>query len=472
MFDNNKQEIVNSIIVLANLLECANGADAHSDDFCLILDESLFYLLLAIFSTNISSDTHKAILKIMLLTINGEPFPPAMRKASIVPYLPLYLSLVAHLYFIDVITSRLYLSDHKILLLSIRLVTELNNKSLFFKYDKIITFAGRLKHFKLFSTVWNLIEPTDSNMVSAIENLENAYFHLNEYLSKTVFNMELESHQVMLKNLFTYLDVSLNESATPASTDEYVKAGFTTDPKKFVCDNFTILLAMNLKVFLKGPNMAFKKRFHENLMMSGDNRTFPMKIFINKCTDIWIDTFHKKAEFPKISRHILSWELMLYHSMDNCLRLWQDMHSQLGNPGDTESVIKLLLTHIKLLEEDLLISQSIDDTLEMFAERTLESIRYYHFTELKKAHENNWAVSLKGFEKILSEQTIEFVCEQRVMQLLKGSWVHAESHALLLFQKKPKKQSSTNYYFLILSPNRRSLHYDEYLNLPATAPTL
>lgn len=153
MFDNNKQEIVNSIIVLANLLECANGADAHSDDFCLILDESLFYLLLAIFSTNISSDTHKAILKIMLLTINGEPFPPAMRKASIVPYLPLYLSLVAHLYFIDVITSRLYLSDHKILLLSIRLVTELNNKSLFFKYDKIITFAGRLKHFKLFSTV-------------------------------------------------------------------------------------------------------------------------------------------------------------------------------------------------------------------------------------------------------------------------------------------------------------------------------
>lgn len=471
ILDTDKQEKVNSIVVLAKLLECVGGADVHSTEFYLILDAGLFGLLLSIVSAKMSTDTYKAILKIMLLTINGTPFPPAMRKSSIDPYLPLYLSLVAHLDSIDVITARLYLSDCKILLTSIRLVTELINKSLYFNYDKIITLSGRLKHDKFFSTVGNLIEPTDANVVKAIESLESAYYRLNDYLSKTLFNMELESHQIMLNNLFVFLDISLNEYATPASTDEYVKAGFTADPRKFISDNFSILLAMDLKVFLKDPNMTFKKRFHEELMMSDHNRTFPMNLFIEKCTNIWLDTFHKKAEFPQISKHILSWELMIYHSMDNCLRLWQDTRSQLENPGDIRGIIKLLQTNIHLLEENLRISQGIDDALESFSERTSEDIRYYQFSELKATHKSNWKSAFLEFDSTLSEQTLEFVREQRVMQLLKGAWVHTESHALLLFQNKPNKSNSGNYYFLILSPNRRALHYKEYVDIPTRKPT-
>lgn len=468
---NDKQEKVNSIVVLAKLLECVGGADVHSADFCLILDAGLFGLLLSIVSAKMSTDTYKAILKIMLLTINGAVFPPAMRKATIDPYLPLYLSLVTHLDSIDVITARLYLSDSKILLPSIRLVTELINKSLYFNYDKIITLAGRLKHDKFFSTVGNLIEPTDGNVVKAIESLESAYYRLNEYLSKTFFNMELESHQVMLTNLFVFLDVSLNEYATPASTDEYVKAGFTADPKKFVTDNFSILLAMDLKVFLKDPNMTFKKRFHEELMMSDHNRTFPMNLFIEECTNIWLDTFHRKTEFPEISKHMLSWELMIYHSMDNCLRLWQSTRSQLANPGDIQGIIKLLQTNIKLLEQSLAISQSIDDALEGFSERTSDDIRFFQFSELKEAHKNNWKNAFFEFDSTLGEETLEFVREQRVMQLLRGAWVQTESHALLLFQNKPNKPNSANFYFLILSPNRRALHYKEYVDIPVRKPT-
>ncbi|WPK27552.1 hypothetical protein PUMCH_004945 [Australozyma saopauloensis] len=468
---SDKQEKVNSIVVLAKLLECVSGADVHSADFCPILDEALFGLLLSIVSAKMSTDTYKAILKIMLLTINGGPFPPAMRKASIEPYLPLYLSLVEHLDAIDVMTARLYLSDSKILLPSIRLVTELINKSLSFNYDKIITLAGRLKHDKFFSTAGNLIEPSDSNVVKAIENLESAYYRLNEYLSKTLFDMQLESHQIMLINLFIFLDVSLNEYATPATSDEYVKAGFTAEPKKFVVENFSILLAMDLKVFLKDPNMTFKKRFHEELMMSDHNRTFPLYLFIDKCTEIWLDTFHRKSVFPEISKHILSWELMIYHSMDNCLRLWQNTRSQLENPRDIEGIIKLLQTNIKLLEGSLLLGLSIDESLESFAERTSDDIRFYQFSEMKSKHKNNWNSIFHGFDTTLKEQTLEFVREQRVMQLLKGAWVHTESHALQLFQNRPKKPNTGNYYFLILSPNRRALHYKEYDEIPARKPT-
>ena len=45
------------------------------------------------------------------------------------------------------------------------------------------------------------------------------------------------------------METSLNEYGTPATTEEYVKAGFTDNPRQFVVENFSILLAMNLKVF-------------------------------------------------------------------------------------------------------------------------------------------------------------------------------------------------------------------------------
>ena len=37
--------------------------------------------------------------------------------------------------------------------------------------------------------------------------------------------MSIKSHQTMLNNLFIFLETSLNEYGTPATTEEYVKAG-------------------------------------------------------------------------------------------------------------------------------------------------------------------------------------------------------------------------------------------------------
>lgn len=468
---SDKQEKVNSIVVLAKLLECFSGSDVHSADFCLILDLSLFNLLLSIVSMKMSSDTYRAILKIMLATINGSPFPPAMRKASIDPYLPLYLSMVSHLDCIDVMSSRLYLYDSKILLPCVRLITELINKALFFNYDKIITLAGRLKHDKFFSIVGSMIETPDENVLKAIENMESAYYRLNDYLSVTYFNMDIESHQVMLTNLFLILDLVFNEYSTLSSTDEYVQAGFTANPKKFVTDHFSILLAMDLKIFLKDPNMTFKKRLHEDLMMSDQSKIFPVNLFIQKCTNIWLDIFKRKSEFPLLSKHILSWELMIYSSMENCLRLWQETNSQQNNEVDMNSITSLLQINIHLLEKSLKSSVSIDEALERFSERTSDDIRRFQCFEIKKKHGKIWESAFHSFDKTLKSQTLDFVREQRVMQLLKGAWVQTESHALLVFHNKTKKAGSANYYFLILSPNCRSLHYKEYIDIPALKPT-
>ena len=252
-----KQEKVNSIVVLAKLLDCIIGSDAISDDFIHILDHTLFQTLFSIVSANMSSETYKAILKILVIDISGTIF--RNKEDCIERYLPLFESLIEYLDVIDIITAKLFLQDNKITFNSIKLVTDLINKSLKFDYSGIITLAGRLKHVTFFSTVGNLLETDDKTILEAIENLKVAYFKLNQYLESTTFDLSIKSHQTMLNNLFIYLETSLNEYGTPATTEEYVRAGFTDNPRQYVIENFTILLAMDLKIFLKDPNFTFKR---------------------------------------------------------------------------------------------------------------------------------------------------------------------------------------------------------------------
>lgn len=464
-----KQEKVNSIVVLAKLLDCVTGSDAVSDDFNQILDFALFSTLFSIVSLNMSTETYKSILKILVLSISGLVFKS--KDDSIDRYTPLYDALVEYLDVIDIITNKLYLNDNKITHNSIKLVTELINKSLRFNYNPIITLAGRLKHVTFFSTIGNLIETDDKIILDSIENLKIAYFNLNEYLSDTIFDLSIKSHQVMLHNLFVFLEVSLNEYGTPATTEEYVKAGFTNNPKKFVVENFTILLAMDLKIFLKDPNFTFKKRFHEEIMMSEHSRTFPLCLFIEKATDMWIKIFHNKKTYPTIYSSILSWELMIYYTMNNCLVLWQETKAQLDNYKDVQGILQLLESYTQTLELNFSRhDKSIEECLDMTSVNSVEKLRHTQIQHIKTVHQANWSSRFKEFNRYLTSEVMDFACEQRVIQLLKGSWVYTESYGEYMLKNREKKLSY-KYYFILLAPNRKSVYYKEFTEKPSINPS-
>ncbi|KAK6455359.1 uncharacterized protein RJT20DRAFT_147973 [Scheffersomyces xylosifermentans] len=394
-----------------------------------------------------SSETYKAILKIAGIVISGAIFS---KDDSIDKYLPLYDSLIEYLDVMDIVTHKLYLQDNKITFNSIKLVTDLINRALKFGYSGIITLAARLKHVTFFSTIGNLIETDDKAILDATENLKVAYYNLNEYLDKTHFDLSVKAHQVMLNNLFIYLEVSLNEYGTPATTEEYVKAGFTDNPRTFVIENFTMLLAMDLKIFLKDHNFTFKKRFHEELMMSNHSRTFPLYLFMDKCTNMWVDIFHRRKEYPFICSSVLSWELMIYYTMNNCLVLWQETRAQLENEVDVDRILQLLLSNVESLELEMSKrSKSIEECLDITASKTGEEMRRVQVLKIKDDQLNRWKPAFTEFNKVLAREVIDFVSEQRVIQLLKGSW----------------------YYFLTLSPNRKSVYYREFVEKPSTNPS-
>lgn len=464
-----KQEKVNSIVVLAKLLDCISGApDAVSNDFTAVLDFQLFVTLFSIVSANMLTETYKAILKILVIAISGSVF--RTKDELIDRYAQLYEALIEHLDVIDIVTSKLYLSDNKITYNLIKLVTDLINRALKFNHNPIITLAGRLKHVTFFSTVGNLIETEDRGILDGIVALKAAYFNLNEYLNDTTFDLSIKSHQTMLTNLFIFLDVSLNEYGTPATTEEYVKAGFTDNPRKFVVDNFTVLLAMDLKIFLKDPNFTFKKRFHEELMMSDHSRTFPLYLFIERATELWMRIFHQTTRYPHIYASILSWELMIYYTMNNCLILWQETRAQLENPTDVLGILELVSTHIDNLERDLASgSKSVEEALDVTATQLGADMRHQQVELHKKKHLSRWQPRLHDFSRSLEADVLDFVCEQRVIQLLKGLWVYTELHGEYLLKSRDRKLNY-RYYFILLAPNRKSVYYKEFVDKPIHTP--
>lgn len=463
-----KQEKVNSIVVLAKLLEYVIGSEAVSNDFTNILDYTCFRALFSVVSLNLAIETYRAILKIASVTISGSIFKS--KDDSIDKYTPIYDSLIHCMDVIDIITQKLYLTDNKIIFFSIKLVTDLINKSLKFNYNSIILLAARLKHVNFFATVGNLIETDDQPLLDAIHNLKIAYYNLNEYLNDTTFDLSIQSHQLMLNNLYINLETSLNEYGTPATTDEFIKAGFTNNPKKFIIENFTILLAMNLEIFLKDPNITFKKKFHEELMMSDHSRTFPLCLFIEKVTDLWIKVFHNHESFPNIYLSILSWELMIYYTMNNCLILWQETKAQLDS-NDVDGILHLLESYTINLEFDLANSnKSIEEILDITSSHNSEDMRRDQVLNLKLKHQNFWTNRFIEFDHHLASEVMDFVCEQRVIQLLKGSWVYTENHGEYLLKNKDKK-SNFKYYFILLSPNRKSVYFKEFVEKPLINPS-
>ncbi|KAI5959956.1 LMO1 [Candida pseudojiufengensis] len=453
-----KQEKVNSIVVLAKLLDCIN---ISSDLFISILDYDLFKTLYSIISINMSSETYKAILKISLLDISGQIFI----SNKLENYLPLFESLIEYLDVIDIITSKLFLQDSKIIYMSIKFITEIINKSLKFNYSGIITIAGRLKHVLFFNTIDNLedtTESTNNDLNNEIENLKISYMKLNKYLNSIKFDLSIKSHQTMLNNLFIFLEISLNEYGTPATTKEYIKAGFTENPRQFIIDNFTILLAMDLKIFLKDPNFTFKKRFHEELMMSDHLRTFPLSLFIEKCSKMWIEIFEKKNQFPNIYSSILNWEFMIYYTMNNCLILWQETKAEL-NETDIDKILQLLKSNIDIYEKNLGSGMNIEECLDMTNSQEMRN------HQINISNENDfvkWENKFIEFNNNLNKEVLKLVSEQRIIQLLKGSWVYTEQFGESLFSNKKLTNTTPKFSYISLSPNRKSIYYKEFLEKP------
>ena len=157
---------------------------------------------------------------------------------------------------------------------------------------------------------------------------------------------------------------------------------------------------------------------------------------------------------------------MIYFTMNTCLVLWQQTRARIeGSAG--EIISNLIKSQIPQIEIDLAKkSKSIEDCLDLTKSYSVEELRHKQIEILKKDHEQRWKLQFNEFNKYLSDEVKDFVCEQRVIQLLKGSWVYTEQYGEQLLKVNLmtnfKLLNVNKYYFIILSPNRRFVYYKEF----------
>lgn len=473
-----KQEKVNSIVVMAKLLDCVIGTEAASNQFMEILDSDLFKTLLSIISVNMSVETYKAILKIMVFAISGTIYDKT--DENLTKYLPIYHSIIEYLEVLDIIAIKVYSPDYKVTLSTIKLVHDLITKAIKFQYSGITTILTKLKSANFFNMVNSLLFETDDHaIVVAVENLKVSYYNITLHLLNMPFDLSHASHERLLNEVYDILVVSLNEYGTPATTEDFIQTGFTGNPKQFMVENFSILLAMNLYTFLRDPNFTFKKRFHEELMMSEHKRTFPFYLFLAKTNAMWLEVIQDHKTYPNIYKSILSWEAMNYYTMHNCLILWQETAADLEISSDIDKIFQLLQSDLDSLESQLASSNAHGNTMSIeecldISNKLADGMRSEQVDKLYHQETDKWQRKFVTFNKNLNKEVLDFTVEQRVIQLLKGLWVYTDNYGELIFRAKdtPKRQTGvmSKYYYIALSPDRQHVFYKDYVTKPATNP--
>ncbi|EGW29846.1 uncharacterized protein SPAPADRAFT_68713 [Spathaspora passalidarum NRRL Y-27907] len=469
-----KQEKVNSIVVLAKLLGCIDVKSVQDlSQLTSILNHDLFHVLFSIITPNMSLETFKAILKIC--NAMSSIFTTKESYQIVID------TVVKHLDIINIMVDKLH-HDFKIMVNSLRFFNDLLSKSLQYHYDSILVIFERLRSQSFFGSIENL-NMNDKSLTFLIEQLKSTYIRTLQWLNTMQYDLTSVHHNTILQETLKQLTGSLNEFGNDATPEEFKIAGFGDNPKQFIIENCSILLSIDIIVFLKDSNVTFKKRFHEHLMMYQHKLTFPIYQFIKLSTNLWIDIYDQD-EYPNIVSSCLNYDEFIYYTMLNCLRLWQQ------TKADSEHVDKIFLlitSSIYTIEDDLGSgAKSIEEILDWYMS---QDVRLKQVEQIINTHEIAWNPELQEFDKILAQQSLDFIIDQRVVQLLKGSWVYTESYGESLLKSKPSSSNggigignnshaaiankdSARYYFITLSPNRQVIYFKPYLNKPPVNPTI
>ncbi|CUM66552.1 uncharacterized protein PRCAT00004221001 [Priceomyces carsonii] len=460
-----KQEKVNSIVVLGKLLDCSG--DVYSDEFSDILDDVLFRTLYSIISTNMSTETYKAIIKISMLLMMGSLF----RNEELNHYLPIFESLNDNIEVIDIIAEKTHLQDPKITSNSIRFVTELISRATSFEYDGIIPIVLRLRRVKFFSTVATYPETEERSLNEVISQLRVAYSELNEAFSDMILDSSLASHQFLIDQLVQALDLSLNPNGVHASKEDYKRAGFPENITAFIVSEFSVLLAVDLVIFLEDQDNGFKKLFHETLLMDR-NVKFPLYSLFHKSSIILHVVFHQTKKFPNIASSTLNRELMISYTMTAFLWFWKQTMMFASEPGDLDKLASLVQTLLEQLEiEFSKKNKTVKEIFDLILLQATDEMRTAQVAKINKKLSLKWEYELKEFTDHLISEASDFVLEQRVSQLFKGSWVFTEDHGDSLLKSKDNLLRPHKVYFVTLSPNKKNLYYKPYFEKPSTNPT-
>ncbi|SCU79357.1 LAFA_0B02608g1_1 [Lachancea sp. 'fantastica'] len=218
----------------------------------------------------------------------------------------------------------------------------------------------------------------------------------------------------------------------------------------------SLVNAIDLITFCKDSNLSFRKKYSERLLFEDD--AFPIVKGLSWLSDQLARCFHQFFAEEKFSVFImqcfLNKDILIYSLVDKLMELWIESNAQ--DFADFGSVLETF--EIAFFQHDNFLGAKEPDIgacLVNIRSLTYADLRSMQLKQLRSIHYKKWETQVSHFDSMLSNQVLEFVRHQRLLQLQKGAWVYSDN-PLDRSVKQPRV------YFIILSDNQMNLLAKEY----------
>ncbi|VEU20633.1 DEKNAAC101440 [Brettanomyces naardenensis] len=457
---------VNSIVVLAKAMEFL----PRSDPIFALFDSQLFaYLLDAASLPHTANESMKAVLRILLTFLWG--ILPETRSPTM--YDPLLWNLCDNRPFFESLAAKLADQDIRLALSMVDFVSQLLYRTVELKNAEIMLSEVRCMTDAHFFDTVSMLPYDFKARLDSFAALRKSSQLVLRYLSASSLSSEpfpalINECVIAMTRMMSECGSGRNGTAGPsAANSDYSKVGLpesaAADPQNYIQQHFSPVAAIDLICMLKNPNMTFKKNFSEHTMFAGEATYFPLLKFAVGITELLshMDTV-KYSNFNLIFSYFNG---DLYYSfMSSALKFWMASKAEQDDFGHIMTLLETLVAYC----DSMLRTESFSSVTDQVISLKYSQIKKFQLEKLRLVKAAAWSESMGSFNGAIGKQVMDFVKNQRFLELSKGSWVYVQNP----LDESPAVSGKPVYYFLVLSSNNKSLIYREFIRKHAHAPNI
>ncbi|KAK4507874.1 hypothetical protein PRZ48_001609 [Zasmidium cellare] len=381
--------------------------------------------------------------------------------------------------FLESLVQRLSASDHTLCANALQLVNALMRDAVVYGGEQEWPkFIKRLQDLGVIGGVGMLMRgdaagDVDSPLSSAIIEFQNLTKMLLRKWRDVMVNMELPEHKRALKtiHLLSNPDPYIPPQAVNGAKvrkhhpEKWRRLGFETESPAWEFDETGYLGMMDLVDYCRRNEDTYQKTLLEQSVLPREQRcplaraSLSVTLILYEHFEI-DDSTSPDENQPNTYRNslyerriqnvdklykplLLQWGRLHTAALNAFLRLWKDAGAEAEDFYKIEEVVRILVERIVGSAGRKTDVGKVEEKLRVVS---LETARRWQMENLNEVYEDAWGLHLTEVRELLHAESLQFMKEQRVRCLLKGSWFPAGGQ----------------WRYVRLSHNRRWLHYQNF----------
>ena len=385
--------------------------------------------------------------------------------------------------FLEMLVNRLSSADHALCVTALQLINALMRDAM--SSDSELEwphFIQRLKTLGVITAVHNLMQITAlQDMAHPLLDFQTLIKIMLRKWKEIKVNFERQDHRRALRtvHLAAYpekremKDQDAQDAVKRKDFEKWRKIGFSTEVPADDFEQVGYLGLIDLQDFAKQDEDGFQNLRLEQMTKDPEERC-PIARASLAMTLILYDHFEvdeahaeDQQQYVTLDSHssfgrlfkplLLQWSRLHAAGLKAFIRLWSAAGAKAEDFPKIESLVKVLVEQVVGFAPRTKDFSSVEE--EIATHWPLGRLRELQMELMELTHEEAWGRHLRQVKEELHHESLQFIKEQRVRCLLRGSWFpntsRSKRHNAVVSETLPWR-------FARLSHNRRFLHYDDF----------